>query len=48
MTLEELVLFHALALGLPNREVLCVSYKHLWFRAIAFALPNREVLISDS
>ena len=45
MTLEEHVLFRAVALGLPNREVIIRdSYGHVWFRKAALGLPNREVL----
>ena len=48
MTLEEHVWFRALALGLPNREVLIRdSLEHVSFRAFALGLPNREVLIRD-
>jgi hypothetical protein len=42
---QEHVSFRALALGLPNREVLIRdSWEHVSFRAVALGLPNREVL----
>jgi len=45
VTLEEHVLFRAVALGLPNREVLiCDSYGHVWFRETGLGLSNREVI----
>ena len=52
MTHEEHVCVRALALGLPNREVLYESirdsYEHVSFRALALGLPDREVLIRNS
>ena len=42
-------MFRALALGLPNREVLIMTpEEHGWFRALALGLPQREVLLRDS
>ena len=38
-------MLRALALGLPNREVLVRDYyEHVFVRALALGLPNREVL----
>ena len=49
MTLEEHGQFSALALILPNREVLIRdTQEHVSLRALALGLPNREVLIRDS
>jgi hypothetical protein len=46
---EEHGWFRAIALGLPDREVLCVTLEeHVSLRAWALTLPNREVLIRDS
>jgi hypothetical protein len=45
VTPEEHVSFRALALGLPNKEVICVTpEERVWFRALALGLPNKEVL----
>jgi hypothetical protein len=53
VTLDEHVLFRALALGLPNREVLSRDSKehvsrdskeYVSFRASALGLPHREIL----
>ena len=48
MTLEEHVLLRALALVLPQREVLRVTLEeHISFRASALGLFTRDVLIRD-
>jgi hypothetical protein len=47
--LDEHVFLRALALGLPNREILIrASVEHVLFRALALGLLNKEVLIRDS
>jgi len=50
VTLDDHVWFRALALGLPNREVLIRDTKeeHVSFRALALGIPHRKVLILDS
>jgi hypothetical protein len=49
VTLEEHVSFRALALGLPDREVLIRdSEEHVSVRALALGLPDGEILIRDS
>ena len=48
VTLEEHVFVRALAIGLPNREVLWGSHEHVSFRALALGLPNREILKHDT
>jgi hypothetical protein len=49
VTLQEHVLFRALALGLLHKEVQYVTLdEHVLFRAVALGLPNREVLSRDS
>ena len=48
MTLEEHVLFRALALVLPQREVLKVIFEErILFRASALGLFTRDVQIRD-
>ena len=48
MTLEEHVFVGALALGLPDREVLLGSHEHVSFRALALGLPHGEILRRDT
>jgi DNA-binding CsgD family transcriptional regulator len=49
VTPEEHGCFRAVALGLPNREILCVTpEERVLYRALALGLSNKEVLIRDS